>query len=142
MVKLQLNEVELDSSPELLWRQVVPSTWNEDEGQPHSHAFGPKTSDEGKPSYSRSSKIDAEEAYEWHNVNARSQSQGVWACSSEEVIASQLRAVDDSEVEIDTEAIAPGHCYIDFRELPRKEIKERRNRLWLYATDRGKQYPL
>ena len=141
MKELQLNEVELISSDELLWRQVVPSTWNEDEGQPHSHAFGPKTSDEGKPSYSRSSKVDAKKAFEWHNANARSQSQGVWACSSEEVISSKLRAIDDSEVEIDTEVVAPGHCYVDFRELTRGEIKTRRNQLWLYAMDRGKQYP-
>lgn len=141
MMELQLNEVEIEPSPELLWRQVVPSTWNEDEGQPHTHAFGPKTSDEGKPSYSRSSKVEAEEAYEWHNANARSQSQGVWACSSEEVVASDLRTVDDSETEIDAGVIAPGHCYVDFRELPRKEIKARRNQLWLHAMDRGKQHP-
>lgn len=129
-----------DSPAELLYRQVTPHTWVNDEGIPASHAFGPSNADKGMPSYSRGSKVTPQRAFDWHNAHAHSPSVGTWACSLEEVHDAELRVIDDSQA-FAAGPKAPGHCYIDFRELSKPEERNRRSILLRYALARGIIYP-
>src|SRR5699024_9217889 len=75
--RLVLGEAEIsDDQGELLFRQVTSRVWVSEEGKPAKNAVGPKSVDKGKTSYSRASKVTAEDAYEWHNLNANSPSVG------------------------------------------------------------------
>lgn len=137
---LEDHEQEIEApSLELLWRQVTPHIWNGEKGAPADHAFGPSTSDEGKPSYSRETVVSAEEAFNWHNRNANTSSQSVWACSVDEVAATGLRAIDDNSI-APSRTRAPGHAYVDFRGLAKREERKKRVRLLLAAVERGVQY--
>lgn len=129
-----------DSPDELLWRQITPHLWLTDDGIPASHAFGPSSADNGKPSYSRESKVTAQEAFEWHNSKARSPSVGTWACSLQEVNEADAGVIDDSRALVDPPS-APGHCYVDFRGLSRGEKKELRSILLRFALRRGLVHP-
>lgn len=129
-----------DSLDELLLRQITPHIWLNDKGEPASHAFGPSRSDKGKPSYSRNSKVTSEEAFDWHNANARSKSVGTWACSLREVHSAQAAVVDDSGAAINPPS-APGHCYVDFRDLTKSEERNLRSVLLRAALRRGQVYP-
>ena len=112
---LSPGEVLVPCSEERLWRQMIPAIWVSEEGKPSSHAFGPSSADRGKPSFARESKVTATEALDWHNENARSPSQAVWAVSAAEVDTSGTRSVDDTSVQ--GFMGAPGHCYVDYRHL-------------------------
>lgn len=129
-----------DSPDELLYRQVTPHTWINDEGTPASHAFGPSKADKGMPSYSRGSKVTAQQAFDWHNAHAHSPSVGTWACSLDEVHAAELRVIDDSQA-FAAGPKAPGHCYVDFRGLTKSEERNRRSVLLRHALARGIVYP-
>lgn len=132
------GEVQLSPSSELIYRQITPHLWSTDDATPALYSFGPQSSDRGKPSFSRSKKVTAKESFEWHNLNAHSKSNGVWACTVDEACQAKLRVVDDSEVGV---AAAPGHCYVDYRGLSKSEERERRAILARFAISRGKQYP-
>ena len=115
-----------DPQTELLWRQVTRPLWDEEHEVPASHAFGPSTADNGKPSYARESIVTAQESRDWHQQKANSASVGVWAVSVAEVAEADLRAIDDSGVPLPEGAHerSPGHCYVDFRGL---SPQDRRN---------------
>ncbi|MFZ4843857.1 hypothetical protein [Mycetocola saprophilus] len=129
------GEFEIHDDTELLFRQIIE--WMVVDGVVLSTVFGPSPHDRGKPSYSRSSIVTARGAQNWHNAHARSRSREVWAVSVGEALHHELRAIDDSKVQKTGEIQAPGHCFLDFRELTRNQIKERRFRLYITARRRG-----
>ena len=138
-VSLMLREGEdlVGSSDELIFRQIAPHMLV-DEGRVSTIAFGPNTSDNGMPSYSRESVVTAQEARDWHTAHASSKSFGVFGVTVNEVIESGRYVVDDSRCSIANGAIrAPGHCFVDFRRLARAERKELRARLFMHAMKRG-----
>jgi hypothetical protein len=120
---LDVERLLVDPARELLWRQVTSPLWDEDNNVPASHAFGPSTSDEGRPSYARESVVTAQKSRDWHQKHARSSSAGVWAVSVQEVSEADVRAIDDSRVPRLQGAPekSPGHCYVDFRGLSRED---------------------
>lgn len=122
----------LDSgSDELLYRQITEPLMND--GRVSSQAFGPATADEGAPSFARETITTPQESRDWHTENAAKPSLSVWACSVFEVESAGTRAVDDSAVPPPPEAIvAPGHCYVDYRHMSKKQ--ERITRSFLLAA--------
>ncbi|MDD0856771.1 hypothetical protein NHF46_01030 [Arthrobacter alpinus] len=132
-VDLMSCEAELlEEETEDLFRQVTAHHWDDQVGRPLAAAFGPSDSDQGKASYTRSTKVSAEDSRNWHNDNARSASKGVFKVTVDEVVKASLRAVDDSGCPIpEGEKRAPGHCFVDFQHVKKKE--ERRLRAILYA---------
>jgi hypothetical protein len=131
-VELGSCEAEL-LEDEDLFRQIPPHHWDDRAGRPRAAAFGPSDSDAGKASYSRSAKVTPYESRTWHNDNARSASMGVYKVTVDEVAKVSLRAVDDSACPVPPgEKRAPGHCFIDFQHVDKKE--QRRLRGLLYAN--------
>jgi hypothetical protein len=136
---LELLEGEqlMSTAEELVFRQIAPHMLSDD-GKIATTAFGPNTSDDNKPSYSRSSLVSAQEARDWHTQNASSLSLGVWGVTVGEVIASERHVVDDSACPVpEGKKRAPGHCFVDFRGLSRPARKELRARLHMHAMERG-----
>ena len=126
----------VDDPTELIYRQLAE--WMVQNGDIMTHVFGPSTSDEGKPSYSRSSLVTAQEARDWHHVNAPSRSLGVWALSVDEVMEVERHVIDDSRAPVaDDSPRAPGHCFVDFRGLSKAEVKSIRYLLYQRAIARG-----
>jgi hypothetical protein len=68
----------------------------------------PSEKDEGQLSTSRSEKVSAAEAFEYHTQVLKFASIGTYAISVGEVIDENLRAVDDSDVP-GVEERPPGH---------------------------------
>lgn len=138
-VQVQLQEGEqLVSEPdEVNFRQITPHLLT-DGDKVASHAFGPSKADAGKPSYSRSSIVSAQEARDWHSTNARKPSEAVFGVSVEEVVQSGSVVVDDSERGLpEGESRAPGHSFVDFRGLTKPEEKALRAKLYIHAMERG-----
>lgn len=127
-------------SDEFLWRQITPIIWHGEKGQPKTDAFGPKTADEQKPSFSRSALVTAEEAFEWHNKHANSKSLAVWACRVSDCGQIALRVIDDYSHSSKPKHVAPGHAYVDYRGLSKKEERDKRSELLMAALDYGQQY--
>jgi hypothetical protein len=127
-------EATLTDGEELLYRQVTEYNWDAQSNTPATQAFGPSPIDKGMASYSRSSVVSAEESRTWHNENASSHSMSVWGVSVQEVIDQQTRAVDDSGCPGDH---SPGHCYVDFRHLAKKDERKFRGMLLARALARG-----
>lgn len=138
-VQVQLREGEqLISEPdEMNFRQITPHLLI-DGHKVASHAFGPSKADAGRPSYSRSSIVTAQEARDWHSTNARKPSEAVYAVSVEEVVQSGSVVIDDSEcTPPEGEKNAPGHCFVDFQRLTKPEEKALRAKLYMRAMKRG-----
>ncbi len=136
-VELLDGEQLLSDAKELAYRQIAPHMLV-DEGKVATTAFGPNTADKGRPSFSRSTVLSAQESRDWHTQNARSPSSGVYGVTVGEVIESGRYVVDDSGCPIPDGAIrAPGHCFVDFRGLERPLMKELRARLYMHAMARG-----
>lgn len=136
-VELSEGEQLMADAEELVYRQITPKMYADD-GRIASHVFGPSTSDNGKPSYSRSSVVTAQEARDWHTANANTPSDGVWAVSVGEVIEAQRYVVDDSNAPLPADGVrAPGHCFVDFRGLSRNQKKDLRGKLLMHALNRG-----
>ena len=135
---LEIGEQEL-TKDEVLWRQVTKFIWDEEKRVPASNAFGPSTADEGRPSFSQSGKVTAQESRDWHQQNARSPSLSVWSVSVFDVLKAKLRVIDDSAVpvRVGEGKKAPGHCYADFRNLTRAERKNAYAILLREALRRG-----
>ncbi|BCF81631.1 hypothetical protein RQCS_11760 [Rhodococcus qingshengii] len=112
-----------ESKPsELLWRQICDHSL--DNGKPGMDSFGPQKADKRRPSFSRSSLVTAQESRDWHNNNAQSRSQGVWACSVEEIITAGTRAIDDSQTPLEADEVrAPGHAFVDYRHYGKGGLK-------------------
>jgi len=136
---LERCESVLVAADELLYRQITRHKWNEVEKVPASAAFGPVDADGGKPSFARSSAAGVTEqtSRDWHQQNARTPSLGVWAVTSAEVHEADLRSVDDSQCPLPPEGKrAPGHCYVDYRELTPRQVRDARAELLLRAIAR------
>lgn len=132
-------EFQLAPSDELLYRQITRHKWNEVQKVPASAAFGPVSADEGRPSFARSSAegVTEQSSRDWHQQNARTPSLGVWAVTSAEVDEAELRSVDDSACAPPAQgARAPGHCYVDYRGLTPKQVRDARAELLLRALAR------
>lgn len=124
----------LGDKDEDLFRQIPAHQWDSQVGRPRAAAFGPSDADQGKPSYSRATKVTPEESRAWHNANARSTSMGVYKLTVDEVVKSTLRAVDDSGCPVPPgDKRAPGHCFVDFQHVIDDKKEERRLRGLLYA---------
>lgn len=136
---LEPGESIIDPSDELLYRQITPPLFDEESNQPASFAFGPQNCDEGKASYSRSSKVTAQEARDWHCANSPKPSLGVWAVTSSEAQTEPLRCVDDwtDGDQSQIGKMAPGHCYLDFRGFSKPEKRRIRANLLRFALKRG-----
>lgn len=135
-VNLVTGETLMDEPSELMYRQITPHMM--DGEKIASAAFGPYPVDSGKPSYSRSSAVEPQDARDWHNRNASSVSLSVWAVSVAEVIFTTRPAIDDSASPLPPgKKRAPGHCYIDFRGLTPGVRKSVRGHLYFRAIDRG-----
>lgn len=135
---LELAEGEelMDITDELMYRQITDLMM--DNGKPATSAFGPASIDKGRPSYSRSGQVEAQQARDWHTENASRPSLGVWAVSVEEVLSARLVAIDDMKTPIPAGGRrAPGHCYVDFRNMNKKAERVYRAKLHFCATDRG-----
>lgn len=127
-------EIALSDESELIYRQVTEHQWDSQSNTPATHAFGPSTVDKGMASYSRSSIVSAEQSRAWHNENASSLSLSVWGVSVAEVIGQETRVVDDAPCPGDR---APGHCYVDFRHLDKRDERRIRGMLLARALARG-----
>jgi hypothetical protein len=137
---LSVGELELSDADELLWRQMTRSIWDEDNRQPGLLSCGPQGSDHRKPSFSRSTKTSAQESRDWHQKNAASASLSVWAVSVGDVDAASLRTVDNCDAELEPEEKrAPGHAYVDYRELSKQDMKTARGNLLRAMIARGEQ---
>lgn len=130
-LELHQDESLIDDPSELALRQIVE--WMVSDGSILTHVFGPSTSDQGKPSYTREKSVGAQEARDWHAANGSSKPIGVWAVSVDEVHGAGTHVIDDSA---DTTK-APGHCYVDYRGLAKPDVKSIRYTLWQRAMDRG-----
>lgn len=136
-VKLEPCETELDANEDL-YRQIPPHLWDGQVGKPKAEAFGPSDADKGKPSYSRSTVVTAKDSRDWHNENARSTSLGVYKVTVDEVAKVDLRSVDDSNCPVSPgKERAPGHCYVDFQHLSKKEERRVRSILYIRAMAWG-----
>lgn len=138
-VDLESCEAELlDDEQEDLFRQIPPHHWDGQVGRPRAAAFGPSDADQGKASYSRSTKVTPEESRTWHDDNARSASMGVFKVTVDEVVKAALRAVDDSGCPVpDGDKRAPGHCFVDFQHVDKKEQRRLRGILLTHALAWG-----
>ncbi|ROR83244.1 hypothetical protein SAMN06295974_1306 [Plantibacter flavus] len=136
-VELLEGEQLMVDAHELAYRQITPKMYTDD-GKIASHVFGPSSSDQDKPSYSRASVVTAQESRDWHSANASTPSAGVWAVSVGEVVEAKRHVVDDSKTPLEVYGIrAPGHCFVDFRGLNRGQKKELRASLLMCALRRG-----
>ncbi|WP_417218146.1 hypothetical protein [Arthrobacter sp.] len=136
-VELQAGEQLMVKGGELIYRQIAPHMLIDD-GKVATTAFGPNSSDNYMPSYSRSTAVTAQESRDWHTRNALHPSLGVWGIAVQEVIASESYAVDDSACPLgEGQKRAPGHCFVDFRRLSKPQRKELRARLYMHAMKRG-----
>lgn len=138
VVELSEGEHLVPASDELLFRQITEHQLAQDGKQLGSHAFGPVGADAGKASYSRASLTTAQNSRDWHTANARSASLGVWAVTANEVVTSRTVAIDDSDAPLpEGSKRAPGHCFVDYREMPKAREKTVRGILLRYALARG-----
>ena len=125
------------ATEELLYRQITKHQLGRD-GQLGSHAFGPVDADHGKASYSRASPTTPQASRDWHTEHARSPSLAVWAVTAAEVVKSKTFAIDDSAAPlVDGHPRAPGHCFVDYRDMANAQIKNVRAILLRYALQRG-----
>lgn len=132
---LETGEHVIPPTDELLCRQITRHMIADD-GRIGTHAFGPQTSDEGKPSFSRSSVVSAQESRDWHSDHAKSRSQAVRAVPVDAVVKAGTWAIDDSAALLPLGAVrAPGHCYVDYRGLEPREVKAVRASLYMASTE-------
>jgi hypothetical protein len=140
---LELGEGEtLMADPtELSYRQITAYLLDPS-GAIATHAYTGEKSSGGRPSYSASSKVSAQDSRDWHTRNAglngRATSLAVRAISVEEVVAAKRWVVDDSAAPLGQDEVrAPGHCYVNAVGLDRLALKSLRAALWKAADDRG-----
>ncbi|SDH37988.1 hypothetical protein [Agrococcus jejuensis] len=136
-VALQLGEGEtLVPDGELVLRQICG--WMLQGGALQTSAFGSSTADAGMPSYSRESVASAQDARDWHNEHAKSESIAVMGLTVAEILEEEVFVIDDTAAPLEPDEIrAPGHCFIDYRETPKVLERSIRFRLFQKATERG-----
>lgn len=132
---LQPGEFIIESSPELIFRQITKHLIKGN--QIGSPAFV-SSPDNGTPSYSRSSIVTAQQSRDWHTANAKSPSLAVCALAVEDVASLDINVIDDSSRPLATEEIrAPGHCFVDCRNLSKMEMTNLRGNLLRFAHKHG-----
>ncbi len=123
-----------------MWRQMTRSIWDEANAQPGLLSCGPQGADHRKPSFSRQSRVTAQESRDWHQKNAAWASRSVWSISVSEIVEATLRAVDDADATLDPgQKRALGHAYADYRGLTKGEMKDARGNLLRSMIARGEQ---
>lgn len=135
---LQLAEGEtlVTEADELIYRQITKHL-KDPSGAIATHAFTGE-SGKGNPSYARSSVVTAQASRDWHTENTKSSSEGVWALSVCEVVATKRWVIDDTGAPLAPgELRSPGHCFVDIDGLDRVALKSLRTLLWKAATERG-----
>lgn len=141
VIELLEGEFLLTENQELVFRQITKHLI--DDGLVSTSAFGPRTSDNQMPSYSRSSLVTAQESRDWHSENANSPSLGVWGVTVAETKSAGSYVVDDSQKPISLgERRAPGHCFIDFRNLSKAQRREIYAKLFFSAMARGEIFTI
>ncbi|GAA4053691.1 hypothetical protein [Agromyces indicus] len=134
-VELLDGECLMTDADELIFRQITDRMIDGD--KINTEAFGPQTIDNGMPSFSRSSIVSAQEARDWHTLNARRPSVAVYAVTVGEVIDGGRHTVDDAGAPAEPGSVrAPGHCFVDYRGLNRQRRKELRAHLYMCAMRR------
>ncbi|MCP2038342.1 hypothetical protein [Chryseobacterium sp. HSC-36S06] len=93
-----------------------------------SQVFLPTPKDEGKLSVYNDDKFTAQESFEHFTKNF--DSAGTVSVSVEECSNEDLKSVENNDP-------FDGHCYIDFGELPKNQIKKKAQRLKAHAMKRG-----
>lgn len=126
---------------ELLWRNVHPSFWDEDGGQPSSQAFRPTAKDEGLMSVAREARVSAQDHFVDYTETHCLQSAGVWALSVAEVVSLELDLEHDEYVE-SRQPCPTGHTSIGFLALSGSQASKMGRRLRALAVARGKQAPI
>jgi len=135
-VELRDGERLMSNADELLYRQMTQHMFDGDKLK--TEAFGPTSADRDMASYSRSTEVTPQESRDWHTQYSTSPSLGVWGVTVGEAIASGRHVIDDSQCPLAEGRHRPsGHCFIDFRGLPKPAKREVRARLYFYATARG-----
>lgn len=135
-IALRDGESLITDVAEILYRQITEHM--KDGDRVASTAFGPMPIDRDMPSFSRGSVVSAQQARDWHTQIAASPSLGVWAVTAGEVMEARRWSIDDSGIPLaEDENRAPGHCYVDYRNLSRPQRKELRVQLWMRAMERG-----
>ena len=137
MTPLEPCEHLLDNGDELWFRQAKRH-WV-DEGRVDIHIFRTGSIDQGKLSGVRALTLSPEDAYKEHEKTKPGDSVGTWAVSVGEAKTIGLRCIDDSACP--SEPPPPtGHTYIDFRDIPKPDVRELREKLVLVANQRGCLY--
>lgn len=126
---------------ELIYRQITQHLLTPD-GAIATHAYTDPSSGGGRPSYSLSSKVSAQDSRDWHTRNSRrngrAPSLGVRALSVAEVASAKRWVVDDGDAPLEQDEVrAPGHCYVNVEKLDRTTLKSVRAILWRAADKRG-----
>lgn len=135
-IELRDGESLITDVDEVLYRQITEHM--KDGDRVASTAFGPMPIDRDMPSFSRGSLVSAQQARDWHTRIAASPSLGVWAITAGEVMEAGRWSIDDSGTPLaQDENRAPGHCYVDYRNLSRPQRKALRGHLWMRAMERG-----
>jgi hypothetical protein len=134
---LRSGEVELVELEENIWRQVNPAFVHD--GRVSSQAFTPSSKDGGELSSSRASRVTAKESFDHYVQILKLQSFGVYSLTVGEVRAEDLRVIDDSAVG-DGENRPPGHVYVDFKGISRKDAKKAAGKLRSAAEKHGWAY--
>ena len=106
-------QAEVENTSELQWRQVSKFALRKD-GRLRPQAFKGTSEDILSISTSRSEKVTAQAAFEFHTQNLGLSSEGTWAVSVEEVQSCGARVVDDYDC---PDVEVPGHSFLDFRHL-------------------------
>lgn len=132
---LEEGEQLVPAGEELLYRQITRHMITED-GAVGTHAFGPQSADRGKPSFSRSTRVSAQESRDWHSEHARTRSVGVRAVSVDAVVKARTWAIDDSAAPQPAgPPRAPGHCFVDYRGLESRVVKAVRASLYMASSE-------
>jgi len=137
LLAAEAGEFVITDVDELVYRQITEPLMEAETWTPSSIAFAPNSFDQKKPSFARQTLTTPQDARDWHNENAKKPSLGVWACSIGEVIDAKSQTIDDSGVTRAANAVvAPGHCYVDYRELTKSETRLLRSTLLAKALAR------
>lgn len=132
---LEPGEFVIEPSPELIFRQITKHLIRND--RVGSIAFL-SSADRGKPSYSRSSIVSPQASRDWHTSIAGSPSLAVCALAVDDVSSLGIRSIDDSNAALsEGESRAPGHCFIDCRNLTKSEMTNLRSNLLRFAIGHG-----
>jgi hypothetical protein len=142
-IDLELGEGEsLVADPtELIYRQITKNLLDPS-GAIATHAYTGESSSDGRPSYTRSSKVTAQESRDWHTRNSRKNgrapSLAVRALTVAEVVTAKRWVADDSGAPVEPDGVRPpGHCYVNAVGLDRVTLKSLRAALWKAANERG-----